>query len=160
MNECFIELLYRNNITCNFISLKINDLFYFDENSFIFNEFITTLKKKDSIKGEYRIKINENEYIYLKAAFTYLSDAKADKNKILFYGSDITQNKKLLLEAETKQKQIEEIRIKEKERSDYEINSLNEMMNIYMENNMRENMTLKERIKTLEAQLQKNNNNI
>lgn len=48
------------------------------------------------------------------------------------------------------------LREEERERADFEINSLNEMMNFYMESNRSENKSLKDKIKELESLLEQN----
>jgi len=110
---------------------------------------IQKLNSNDSIRGEFTLVYNEQTF-YLKGAISVMRDEKRNQDRLLFFAADITATKKLLVDAEAKTLEMQRIRKEEKERSDFEINSVNEMMNIYMESNRKENEKLRQRIKELE----------
>jgi PAS domain-containing protein len=139
----------KNTTDLNFFELvsAIND------SSFDFEALLHELEENGIFKGEFQIKINEQTY-YLKGAISIIEDVRQNKKRLLFFGSDITENKLLLEAAKQKTEEVERIRKEEKERSDFEINSVNDMMNIYMENNRKDNDKLRARIKELEQALE------
>ncbi|MGY6561946.1 MAG: GAF domain-containing protein [Luteibaculaceae bacterium] len=151
INESFKNTVLadvENTNDVNFFKL----ITHFNGEPFNMNILQQDLSSHGICKGVFSLKIEEKE-VEIKGAISQIDDTKRNTQRMLFFGSDITENKVLLDEAKKKAEEIERVRKDEKERSDFEIGSLNDMMNIYMENNRRENDKLQTKIRELEAEI-------
>jgi len=96
---------------------------------------------------------SDDAKIWLSETYSPIYDAHKKVSKILMIATDTT--KEVLQQAELKKKslEVEEIRSKEKERADHSIKTQSKMMERYMEKAQSNESNLKEKIKTLQAQL-------